>query len=121
MKIFRLWLFLGLSLLILVSCSKIEEDPFPSMQEITGTKAGDITWETGVINIKEKEYRAEFGILNVSENREKADSRPIHLPVAGFMPQERISLNLFSYLQEGPGRQIFGNPLQSGFWRIMMS
>jgi len=104
MKIFRLWLFLALSLLILVSCSKIEEDPFPSMQEVTGTQAGDITWKTGVLDVKEKEYRADFGILNVSENREKADSRLIHLPVVRIHATGENASEPVFLLAGGPGQ-----------------
>ncbi|MCK4429783.1 MAG: alpha/beta fold hydrolase, partial [Candidatus Aminicenantes bacterium] len=104
MKIFRFWLFLGLSLLIFVSCSKIEEDPFPSVQEVTGTQAGDITWKTGVLDIKEKEYKAEFGILNVSENREKADSRLIHLPVVRIHATGENASEPVFLLAGGPGQ-----------------
>ena len=49
MKIFRPWLFLGIFLLIIVSCSKIEESPFPSMQEVSGEQAENTTWKPGVL------------------------------------------------------------------------
>jgi pimeloyl-ACP methyl ester carboxylesterase len=104
MKLFKPWLFLGFSILIFVSCSKIEKDPFPSMKEVTGTKKGHITWKTGVLDIKEKEYRAEFGILNVSENREKADSRLIHLPVVRIHAKRENASEPVFLLAGGPGQ-----------------
>ncbi len=104
MKIFKLWFFLGLSLLIFISCSKVKEDPFPFMQEIAETQAGDITWKTGILEVKEKEYRAEFGILNVSENREKADSRLIHLPVVKIHATGENSSEPVFLLAGGPGQ-----------------
>ena len=103
MRIFRLWLFLGFSLLISVSCSKIEEVPFPSMQEVSGTQAGDITWKSGLLSVKEKEYRAEFGILNVSENRDKPNSRLIHLPVVRIHATGKNSSEPVFLLAGGPG------------------
>ena len=65
MKILRCCLLLSVFLLILVSCSRIEESPFPSMQEVAGMEAGNITWKAGVIEVKEKEYKVDFGILAV--------------------------------------------------------
>ncbi len=109
MKIARLWFFLGLSVLIFVSCSKIEEYPFPSMEEVTGIQEGDITWNTGVIEVRDEKCRADFGILTVSENRGKADSRPIHLPVV------RIHAK-----RENPSEPIFllaGGPGQTNIWK----
>ena len=111
MKISRILLFFGFSLLILVSCSKIEEDPFPSLQEAEGSHSGDIIWKTGVFSIDEKQYKADFGIFTVSENRDKYDSRLIHLPVvrihaAGESPSEPVFL-----LAGGPGMtNIWGSP-----------
>ena len=94
---------MGFFILIFVSCSKIEEDSFPPVQEVSGTQAGDITWKSGLLSVKEKEYRAEFGILNVSENRDKPNSRLIQLPVVriratGENPSEPVFL-----LAGGPG------------------
>jgi pimeloyl-ACP methyl ester carboxylesterase len=103
MKIIRLWVVLTLSLFVLSSCTKTKDDPFPSGPQISGTQAGDITWKTGVLDIREKGYRADFGILKVPENREKAGSRLIHLPVVrvpatGENPAEPVFL-----LAGGPG------------------
>ncbi|UCE41890.1 MAG: alpha/beta fold hydrolase [Candidatus Aminicenantes bacterium] len=111
MKIFKLWFFLGLSLLIFVSCSKIEEDPFPSIQEVTGIQAGDITWNTGDIEVKDEKYRADFGILNVLENREKADSRSIHLPVVRIHAKKENASEPVFLLAGGPGQtNIWNSP-----------
>ncbi len=104
MKIFRLWFFLGLSLLIFVSCSKVEEDPFPSFQEVTGTTAGDINWKTGVLEVREKKYRADFGILNVLENRGKIDSRLIQLPVVRIHAKKDNASEPVFLLAGGPGQ-----------------
>jgi len=103
MKIFGLRLILGYFLLILLSCSKIERAPFPSMQEFSGRRAGDITRKSGVLKVKEKEYQADFGILNVSENREKPDSRLIHLPVVRIQATGKNSSEPVFLLAGGPG------------------
>lgn len=99
----RLWRLVGFLFLLFVSCSKNEEDPFPSLQEIGGTRKGHITWKPGVLGVNEIGYKAEFGILSVLENREKLDSRLIHLPVVkvhsrGENPSEPVFL-----LAGGPG------------------
>ncbi len=104
MKIFQHWLMIGISLLIFVSCSKMEEGPFPSFEEVTGVQAGDIAWKTGVIDIKNEKYNAEFGIVNVSENREKADSRLIHLPVVRIHATGENSSQPVFLLAGGPGQ-----------------
>lgn len=104
MKIFRLWFFLGLSLLIFVSCSKKKEDHFPSIHEVTGIQAGDITWNTGVIEVKDEKYRADFGILNVLENKRKADSRLIHLPVVRIHTSGDNASEPVFLLAGGPGQ-----------------
>ena len=95
MKISRVWLFFSFSLLILVSCSKIEKTPFPSLQEAEGSNSGDIIWKTGVLDLEDKQYKADFGIFTVAENRDKSDSRLIQLPVvrihaAGESPSEPV-------------------------------
>ena len=67
-------------------------------------EAGNITWKAGVIEVKEKQYEADFGILTVLENRNKSDSRLINLPVirihaSGANPSEPVFL-----LAGGPGQ-----------------
>lgn len=104
MKILRCSLLLSIFFLILVSCSKVEEPPFPSLQEVAGIEAGNIKWNAGVIEVKEKQYKADFGILAVLENRNKSDSRLINLPVikihaSGANPSEPVFL-----LAGGPGQ-----------------
>jgi pimeloyl-ACP methyl ester carboxylesterase len=96
--------FLGFSFLTFVSCSKIEEDLFPPMQEVAGKHAEDITWNTGVIAVKDEKYRADFGILNVSENRGKADSRLIHLPVVRIHAKRDNTSKPVFLLAGGPGQ-----------------
>jgi pimeloyl-ACP methyl ester carboxylesterase len=109
MKIFKPCLILSIFLLIVVSCSRVEESPFPSMQEVSEKPAGDITWKPGVLAVEEKQYKADFGILTVSENRNNPDSSLIHLPVVkihaiGEKPSEPVFL-----LAGGPG--------QSNIWK----
>jgi pimeloyl-ACP methyl ester carboxylesterase len=104
MKISKLWFLLGLSLLLFVSCSRKGVYPFPSDQEVAGLQTGDIAWDSGVIEVGDEEHRADFGILKVPENREKPDSRPIHLPIVRIYAKgEKTSESVF-LLAGGPGQ-----------------
>jgi pimeloyl-ACP methyl ester carboxylesterase len=104
MKTFRRWFLLGIALLISVHCSKIEENPFPSLEEVTGLHAGEITWKTSFLEIKDEEYNADVGILNVLENRKKSDSRLIHLPVVRIHAKGANSSEPVFLLAGGPGQ-----------------
>jgi len=109
MKIFRFFFLLSLSLMVLVSCSRVEEDKFPSMQEAADASIGEIIWKKGVLEVKDNEYDADFGILNVSENRERDGSQLIQLPIVRIhATSENVSEPVF-LLTGGPG--------QSNIWR----
>ncbi len=104
MKIFRLVLFLSIFLLIIFSCSRIEESPFPSLQEVSEKPAGDIMWKSGILDVKEKQYKADFGTLTVLENRDNPDSRLIHLPVVKIHATGENSSEPVFLLAGGPGQ-----------------
>ena len=109
MKIFRLWLFLCIFLLISVSCSRIEESPFPSVQEVSEKPAGNITWKSGVLDVEEKQYKADFGTLTVLENRDNPDSPLIHLPV--------VKIHATGENPSAPVFLLAGGPGQTNIWK----
>jgi pimeloyl-ACP methyl ester carboxylesterase len=109
MKIFRPWLFLGIFLLIIVSCSRIEDSPFPSIQEVSDKPAGNITWKPSGLDVKEKQYKADFGTLTVLENRNNSDSRLIHLPI--------IKIHATGENPSAPVFLLAGGPGQTNIWK----
>ena len=97
-------LFVTVMLLVcLVPVGSVAGTTFPSEEEITDAKAGDLILKAGTYEIGGKSYRADYGTLVVPENRNKADSRLIQLPVirihaTGDNPVEPVFL-----LVGGPG------------------
>ena len=77
MKFLRLALLLALILLVwlLLFCKKSALYPFPSLEETNTTKAGELFLNNGDFVVKEETYKADFGTLVVSENRENPDSQ----------------------------------------------
>ncbi|GAI33068.1 unnamed protein product, partial [marine sediment metagenome] len=67
MKTLKIWLFLGIAFFTFLSCSKAKEDRFPSYEEASGLKSGEIIWNTGIFTVKDKQHEADFGILAVQE------------------------------------------------------
>jgi pimeloyl-ACP methyl ester carboxylesterase len=109
MKILGLRLFLGVALFLFVSCSKTEEGPLPSAQEISGLQEGGIAWKSGRFKVQEEEYGAEFGVLKVRENRDKPDSRLIHLPV--------VKIHSTGKNPSAPVFLLAGGPGESNVWK----
>jgi pimeloyl-ACP methyl ester carboxylesterase len=103
MKLLKIGILLTLTLLVLVSCTKTKKDPFPSIEEIAGAKAGDLILKAGTLEKKEKQYKAEFGTLIVPENRNKTDSRLIHLPVVRLLAAVENPAEPVFLLTGGPG------------------
>ncbi|TKJ47252.1 hypothetical protein CEE34_04685 [Candidatus Aerophobetes bacterium Ae_b3a] len=97
-------LFVAVMLLAcLVSVGSVAGTTFPSGEEIADAKAGDLILRAGTYEIGGKSYRADYGTLVVPENRNKADSRLIQLPIirihaTGDNPVEPVFL-----LVGGPG------------------
>jgi len=96
--------FVAVMLLVcLVPVGSVAGTTFPSGEEIASAKAGDLVLQAGTYEIGGKSYRADYGTLVVPENRNKADSKLIHLPVirmhaTGDNPVEPVFL-----LVGGPG------------------
>ena len=63
--------------LCLIASLHAQPFPYPSDAEMKTAKAGDLVLKSGQL----KAYAADFGMLVVPENRQKKDSRLIHLPV----------------------------------------
>ncbi|KKL72918.1 hypothetical protein LCGC14_2080090, partial [marine sediment metagenome] len=97
-------LFVAVMLLVcLVPVGSVAGATFPSGEEIANAKAGDLVLQAGTYEIGEKSYQADYGTLVVPENRNKADSRLIQLPVirihaTGESPAEPVFL-----MVGGPG------------------
>ncbi|UCE22949.1 MAG: alpha/beta fold hydrolase [Candidatus Aminicenantes bacterium] len=109
MKIVIPCLILSIFLLIIVSCSRVEESPFPSIQEVSEKPAGHITWKPGVLDVKEKQDKADFGTLTVLENRDNPDSRLIHLPV--------VKIHATGENPSAPVFLLAGGPGQTNIWK----
>jgi len=74
--------FVAVMLLVsLLPIGSVLGTTFPSGEEIASAKAGDLVLQAGTYEIGEKSYQADYGTLVVPENRNKADSRLIQLPV----------------------------------------
>lgn len=109
MKVLKLGILLALTLLVLFSCSKTGKELFPSGEEVADAKALDLVLKAGTYEIKEKQYRADIGTFIVPENRNKVDSRLIHLPVVRIYATG-----------ENPAEPVFllaGGPGQSNIWK----
>jgi len=109
MKILKLGILFALIMLVMFSCSKTEKELFPSVEEVADAKASDLILKAGTYEIKEKQYRADIGTFIVSENRNKVDSRLIHLPVVRIYATG-----------ENPAEPVFllaGGPGQSNIWK----
>ena len=96
--------FVAVMLLVsLLPVGSVTGATFPSGEEIASAKAGDLILQAGTYEIGGKSYRADYGTLLVPENRNKADSRLIQMPVirihaTGDNPVEPVFL-----LAGGPG------------------
>lgn len=95
----RLYILLIGSLLIL-GCSK-DELTFPEPSAVMTD--GAYVSETGNLKIGDAEYVTEFGMLTVAENRQKKNSRFIHLPVIRVFSTSEQPLEPVFYLSGGPG------------------
>jgi len=97
--------FVAVMLLVsLLSVGSAAGSAFPSGEEIASAKASDLVLQAGTYEIGGKSYQADYGTLVVPENRNKADSRLIQLPVirihaTGDNPAEPAFL-----LVGGPGQ-----------------
>jgi hypothetical protein len=73
--------------------------PEPSMQKTDGAFVS----ESGIVKIGSTEYAADFGTITVSENRNKANSRFIDLPVVRIHSSAKNPREPIFCLSGGPG------------------
>ena len=66
-------------------------------------KAGSLTLKSGTFKTKSASYKADYGILVVPENREKADSRLVELPVIRIHAVNKNPAEPIFRLEGGPG------------------
>ena len=66
-------------------------------------KAGNLTLESGTFKTKSATYKADFGTLVVPENREKANSRLIELPIIRIHAVNKNPAEPIFRLEGGPG------------------
>ena len=89
--------------LLLTACA----GPAPKPVAVpAGASAGEAQLEPCAVTVEARQYRAECGILVVPENRSRADSRLIALPItrihaSGSSPSEAIV-----FLDGGPGEEL---------------
>jgi pimeloyl-ACP methyl ester carboxylesterase len=76
-----------------------QDNPFPMEQELVNARAGDLILKSGSYH----ERKAEFGVLIVPENREKPESRLLHLPVIRLLATDSNPIEPVFFLQGGPG------------------
>jgi len=103
MNVLKPGILLTLSLLVLFSCSSTEKHPFPSPEEVAGAQTGDLILKTGAYEIKKIQYNTDFGIIVVPENRNKTDSKPIHLPIIRIHTKSKNPAEPVFLLNGGPG------------------
>ena len=109
MRAIKLGALLPIIWFVFFSCSKTEENPFPSAEEVAQAKAGDLILKARTYEIRKKQYKADFGTLTVPENRNRADSRLIHLPLVRILETG-----------ENPAEPVFlltGGPGQTNIWK----
>ncbi|RPH91948.1 MAG: alpha/beta fold hydrolase, partial [Calditrichaeota bacterium] len=87
--------------LLTLLCQSVlsQQNPFPAENELINAKAGDLILKSGAY----QDRKAEYGILVVPENRDKAESRLIHLPVIRLCATAPQPLEPVFFLQGGPG------------------
>jgi pimeloyl-ACP methyl ester carboxylesterase len=61
-------------------------------------------FQVGNFKTESSEYRADFGIITVPENRDSANSRLIHLPIIRIHSVSSAPLEPIFYLAGGPGQ-----------------
>ncbi|MFQ5821337.1 MAG: alpha/beta fold hydrolase [Candidatus Heimdallarchaeota archaeon] len=88
--------FLLISSVLFASCAN---DPFPAEEKVALAKAGDLILESGTYF----NYKADYGILVVPENRKIPDSRLIHIPIIRIHAKDKKSAKPIFSLTGGPG------------------
>jgi hypothetical protein len=95
----RIFIVLSQSAMLLYCAgNKIKYPSAPS-----NAKAGSLTLQSGTFKTKSATYQADFGTLVVPENREKADSRLIELPVIRIHAVNKNPAEPIFRLEGGPG------------------
>ena len=92
-----------LILVCLVSLSRAEEYPFHSEQDIANAQSGELLVKTGVFEIGDERYDADYCTMIVPENRNNKNSRLIHLPVVRICSRNTEPLEPIFLLTGGPG------------------
>ena len=90
--------------LILMACG----GPDTSRTVPAGAKPGELTLEPCTFKTEDGEYEADCGTLVVPENRAKADSRLIALPVIRVRATGNNPAEPIFWLQGGPGKSNMG-------------
>jgi pimeloyl-ACP methyl ester carboxylesterase len=95
----RIFIFLAQAAMLL-NCTG-NEIKYPSAP--TNAKAGSLTLIHGTFKTNTASYKADYGILVVPENREKADSRLIDLPIVRIHAVNNNPTEPIFRLEGGPG------------------
>ena len=100
----------------LTGCSKEKNTtdyPAPSSERYDGA----LVLKRTAVLIGQNRYAVDYGTLTVSENRQMADSRFIHLPVIRVLSSSKKPLPPVFYFGGGPGRSNMAN--LEGMWYLM--
>lgn len=103
MGLFKTVLLSILSIMLFSSCTKQEVSKFPTEAETSNTKANELVKKGDFFKCEEKQYRADFAALTVPENRTKAESRLIRLPVVRIYAENKNPAEPVFLLVGGPG------------------
>ena len=80
-----------------------QEGNFPSGEQVTNAKAGDLILQEGIVKYGSREYKADYGTMVLPENRNNPSSRLITIPVLRIYSGSPKASNPVFLLRDGPG------------------
>ena len=95
----RIFYITIITIFIQVTITLSQDDPFPSTEEVAEAQAGELILKSGMY----LKYEADYGILVAPENRQKPDSRLIHIPVIRIRSKNGKARYPIFYFTGGPG------------------